>query len=679
MVPRRAGHEERLEAALALWHEYLESQVWMHDREAPRLLQDAEALGRLLRDQDLPEVVDEVLGGIRHESPQVRSNAIEVLAEAELDATLEPLVRAALAGDADGVVQRQAAIAAKYRGLSTAYPLIKELALHSGDNLVRQDTMPAALQLAPDEEEFIRFAGELVQHGSARYYAFERVALDRFGPEAALRVLTATASERGDERTTRQSITKIAAALPVGEESTEELAFVATRADVRDPALAERLAQHPQAALRGISKAMAAGGMYKHQPLGLLQAIGTEHLEAADVIEPELKEWWLRVLRPPQPVPPTDSDDSAELPDAATASDLAGGGPQGRPALAELLQQSAAESDPLLFGNAVLLAREAEELDDEGHRELRGRLRRWWPEKGIAASISSKGIEWPAHACLAYGGYIMPPIAPDQWAEVAHVDRPYDRLEDWLAQRYRPAVVQHVVDTWTDRDAEPWARLLRAIPRRVPDALVEAIVGRVKRAGNVNYLTELADRLASEGQREALHELAGVGMKFARALAPYLGWLGDVAAQRDLLARLKHDLGSNARIDADDLHWMQGITDPSLLPDLFEVLEPSYVHRNPGDWNTSMVPIQEAIRRIGGPAAVAGYDALIADETSEIPGRQFLRYPRDAIVDDILTAAGNRKRPQLGRSLKLPRLRARPAAAETRRPGGRRRRTFWTG
>jgi hypothetical protein len=87
---------------------------------------------------------------------------------------------------------------------------------------------------------------------------------------------------------------------------------------------------------------------------------------------------------------------------------------------------------------------------------------------------------------------------------------------------------------------------------------------------------------------------------------------------------------------------MTAIDDPQLLDDLFACVEmlygPSSALRETATWyrNDVLGPVMEAIKGIGGQAAVAGYDELLARR----PEFQFLRLQREAVAQATLQLDG---------------------------------------
>jgi len=69
-----------------------------------------------------------------------------------------------------------------------------------------------------------------------------------------------------------------------------------------------------------------------------------------------------------------------------------------------------------------------------------------------------------------------------------------------------------------------------------------------------------------------------------------------------------------------------------------------------------MEPIHLAIRRIGGPVALAGYDDLLAEDPPPFDGAQFAVWERDAIAQDLLVSAGDKHLPTVLPHVGLPQI-----------------------
>lgn len=115
--------------------------------------------------------------------------------------------------------------------------------------------------------------------------------------------------------------------------------------------------------------------------------------------------------------------------------------------------------------------------------------------------------------------------------------------------------------------------------------------------------TDLADRLASRSPG------------FFAVLPSLLAAAGDLHSQEAMLDDLKRLFDVGKHPEDDGIPWMETLVCPSLLPRLFEILRRSYgLTDEPvrgvtvGYGARDVVnPTIEAINRIGGRAAVAGY------------------------------------------------------------------------
>jgi hypothetical protein len=645
MVPPTAEVAERREAARTLWGTYLESRVWMHNHEAPRLLQDAEAMGRLLRRGDMPDVVDDLLGAVHHPSPQVRSNAIEVLAYAELDDDLAVVVRASLAGDSEPVVRRQAAGAARQRSLASAFPLVKQRALQSRDKLETQDIVSVALRLAPPAE-LVEFALEVIEAGRGKHRGVESITRERAGADAALVVMRKQA-ERGElsHRSSKREMARLLEELPDDDATTEQLAYIVALGGAGE-GLTARFIAHPKAAARGLVAGIQWSPRRWFEALTFLDLLPEEALDAVKFDDEALRERLNQrrdlhrqvVSYDPTTVATADEPEEVEA----------------HPTLAELLDRTDEDAEWLLIRNAVYFASAVKDLSTGHKRKLQRRVRAWWPEAGIGESITGNRIGWHAHASLAYGSQLASPLTDEEWVDVALARMPYDGKDEWLRKRYRRAAAMEAATRCRAKDAETWAHLADAIPGKLPVPVVRAMADRIKKADH--YINALLARLLLEGRLPALRKLSSVTGGVGEAALYYVARGCDYSAQKRCLATLIDQLGTDRSIHTDDLGWMETIADARLLPKLFRALVTTQQHRNPDGFNDTMGPIHAAIRRIGGVEAIAAYDQLIAQEPPAFEGVHFERYQRDVLVDDLLREAGDEARGGLLSSLGLPDL-----------------------
>jgi SIR2-like domain len=183
-TPESADLAEREAAARLLWETYLERQVWMWDYDVPGLAEDSEALGRLLRSGGLDELLTEVRRAGHQGTDQDQGNAIRVLSRVnpggfvdDLRAVLQDLTR-------DGVVRRQAAIAARDLGAHELLDLIVERAATTDDEAEAQDCTYIALAMARDDE-LLDVGRKLLPGRYGRMAAADAIAR-RLGPDARI-------------------------------------------------------------------------------------------------------------------------------------------------------------------------------------------------------------------------------------------------------------------------------------------------------------------------------------------------------------------------------------------------------------------------------------------------------------------------------------------------------------
>jgi len=657
MVPATASVDERRLAAQMLWRAYAKLQIWMSDQTSPGLSNDAEVLGKLLRDDDLDDVVNEVVASPASDSPQVRANAMEVLAEAGRSAELKPLVLAALDTDPEPVVRRHAAAAAVDIEFRDAYPRIRECALTTADRFEVQDLVSCAVKLARDDE-LLALALDLTAAGRGHHWAVEHSVRERLGPAAALKVLRAQV-EHGDLSHLGGLMLKtVMEELPEHESATEDIGFIAVLGG--DPTvLGECLRRQPEAALRGIVAGLRAIRTNFLRAAHLIFMLPDEVLDNATEIDEDLHARLLdlrtRWRAAPEPneaaVDDEEVDEDGDETDTGVTPSVA--------TFTALLQRDDQDANNLLQWNARTYAGLVGGLDEASRAELDRRFWEWWPEGGICANIeytppNQYNVSWPSHACLAYGGQLQPDVTPEQWVDVAQAPLFVEGQEEWLRARYVKAAAYVAARTIASSDARVWARLVDAIPDPLPPALVKAIGERVTQGDEFNE--QLLRRLSDEGHKATLRKLSKAQGQLGVQATYHLAELGDVRAQRSCLSALLADFGTSKQIDSHTLKWMEGVSDRRLLPDLMCTLIASHHHRNPGaeSFNDSMEAITNAIRRVGGVEVIQAYDDLMAQDPPAFDGVQFEVRHRDAVIHDILRAAGDEGRTAVMSALGLP-------------------------
>jgi hypothetical protein len=181
-TPESADLAERQAAAKLLWQTYLERQLWMWDYDVPGLAEDSEALGRLLRTDGLDELLSEVREAVHNGTDQDQGNAIRVLSRVNPDGFIDDLRTVLKDTTRDGVVRRQAAIAARDLRAHELLDPIVERAATTDDEAEAQDCTYIALAMARDDE-LLDVGRKLLPGRYGRIAASDTIAR-RLGPEA---------------------------------------------------------------------------------------------------------------------------------------------------------------------------------------------------------------------------------------------------------------------------------------------------------------------------------------------------------------------------------------------------------------------------------------------------------------------------------------------------------------
>ena len=151
-TPVSADLAERRAAARLLWDTYVDRQVWMWDYDVPGLAEDSEALGQLLRGEGMDDMLAEIRRAVNHGSAQDQGNAVRVLSRVNPEGFVDDLRDVLQDGTRDGVVRRQAAIAARDLGAHELLDVIVERAINPEDDAEAQDCTFVAITMASDDE-----------------------------------------------------------------------------------------------------------------------------------------------------------------------------------------------------------------------------------------------------------------------------------------------------------------------------------------------------------------------------------------------------------------------------------------------------------------------------------------------------------------------------------------------
>ena len=177
----------------------------------------------------------------------------------------------------------------------------------------------------------------------------------------------------------------------------------------------------------------------------------------------------------------------------------------------------------------------------------------------------------------------------------------------------------------------------------------------------------VAERLVGAGRGDLAARVANRDPVFASVLDPVLGVHGDAGAQARLFTALIVTLEDGKLPQERTFSWISAVGEAHLLPRLFDILRLTFKTSSaslvPGVRNHDFIdltsPAIEAIARIGGRAALSGYDALI----SEHEDFRWLGAQRARVAAGILADEGARFAAAAAAGVELPAL-ASDAGAE---------------
>ena len=667
-TPDGAPRGEVEVALRALWSNAVETQVWVWERDI-QLVDDADSMGRLLKAVPGCPLEEVLLKAARGEgSDQDRGNAIRVLARAQ-HPELEPILLEILQiSGQNGVVLRQAAIAAANRGFGELIGPLVETLKREHDNLIHQVGIRVLIRLAP-RERLLEVFSELLEGPEASYALV--VALPELDDGEALRLIARylVRGEAARDLTGRRRIEAIFARLDLTSLDREELVAaidVALGLEIGSERLAEIVAREPELAAKRLVELVGSldQALDWWEVMDLAEHFEPERLRDAgapeEVVERTAQRRFARDEQAKLVVeggesPPLDPIERASAPEAD------------RLGLAALLLRSGTDAE--LQRHSEVLASEVEELDETERAELFSRMDAWWPDKPFAETITPEGPkqwsqEWPASAWLRYGPKARPSLPTRHWAELATCGVLWDEQTKWLREAYTPAGAYAAVPLLAGEGRpERWDQFLSCCEDPLPNlillALAEGLDPRLPEERTQRYhLRSLARRLLDNGRGDLAGQLAAASGHFAAMLAPLLAGRGGVESQLKLAGELSRTLRESGVPGRDDLDWLSGVESERLLGVLFAILEqnwklderPVAAVRSGYGLSDLFTPLQDAIARVGGREAVAGYDRLLAR------GGDFrwLRGSRARIAAAVLLADGQRYGPGAARALGLP-------------------------
>ena len=214
-TPRDATVRERSGALRVLWDRAITAQVWVWDR-GTGLTDDAEAMIRLVRGLPNGRVAREMKKAIESGTSQDQGNAIRILSRA-LPQGLEAKLRRVLRDpDRNGVVLRQAALAASECGFLGLVDDIVEMMLTQPESVIHQDAIISLKRLLGDHPRLDVY--ERLMAGSEPGYVIA-VVLGDLDPSDSLRLLAAYVRESNEDSSylRREEAPEILAAVPLEE------------------------------------------------------------------------------------------------------------------------------------------------------------------------------------------------------------------------------------------------------------------------------------------------------------------------------------------------------------------------------------------------------------------------------------------------------------------------------
>lgn len=666
-TPRDASVAERAAALRTLWDAATAAQVWVWDH-GPGLTDDAEAMVRLVRGLPRSRVVKEMRRALHIGTDQDQGNAIRVLSRA-LPEGLEPALRKILRDRGrNGVVLRQAALAASECGFVGLLDDITEMLVARHDHVVHQDGIIALRRLmgaSPRPDVYRRLMA-----GPEADYVLAAVS-DELEP-ADLVALLADYLEQGGE--TRELPRRLQLDELFARIRPEDLSADVHAAAVRVALLAgldrktlRRLKEvEPAGALQSLAEVLGVDdelGWYQVIDLAILYPAA--ELREAGVDEEVIARTEQRrtveaardrlaareAAEPPvEELPVEDEEDESP------------------PTLGELLRHP--DSDPAILRNAEYFAPQVSDLGEVQLAQLRSRLERWWPQKPFRSTITIDGPnawrqEWKAAGWIWLGPSARPPLPPFKWGQLAACGILFSAQSEWLRSVQTIAGIYEALDAiGSDGDLDRWAQLFECCAAPLPNRLLVSCAdvldpdADIDKAGHVFRVAAIARRFVEADRVDLARRISARSETFAATLPPLIAEGGNVHAQAAMLEELAAKLVLGELPEDDRMNWMGALSSPSLLPGLFAILRQTYrLSDEPrprvtvGYGARDIVnPTIEAINRIGGRCAVAGYDELIAG------GGDFrwLLGPRDRVAADELSEDGEQFRASAAARVGVP-------------------------
>jgi hypothetical protein len=656
-TPSDADSTERAAAVTLLWRAYQEWGVWIWDRSVPDLVEDAEVIARLLRQDPDGAQVAELRQVLRDGDEVQQGNAVRVLAGVAPAGLSDDLGTILRDSGRNEVVVRQAALAAASLGLTDLIDDIVFAMLASSDSVLHQETSIALRDLTPDDR-LVEVAERLATCvGGNLFVGFVR---ERLSAVERIEVARGLAKAGVDERSTDSGDLAAAVKVVTPDASVVQAAACAATLWRNDSDEIKALLAHdPHAAAVGLLEAAGCGARWWDiarlaacADLDVLRTGGIDE-RAVEAAELERK---VRAMSAAE----REELRAATAPAVGQEDDERGPEPPSKPTLAELLRMPADEAEAALQAEAFGLRREVAALGDEDLLELRTRLASSWPTVPFSDLVTVDGqrvsLRGSSPAWLFLAPDARMPVTDEQWAQLATNPFLHHEQSEWLRLQATEPRMQRALALMTDMRAECWLRLLDCCPAPPPGFIAEASAASVgsdtDRAEPTTYLMQ---RLVAGGVTEGARAWAARDEVAARALRPMLAIEGDLDAQRRLVSDLLDSVISEPSELPDELGWMSMLRAEEFLEPLFEILGKIYP---PSPQATGfgpsvrdvLTPTIEAIAAIGSREAVRRYDVLLARGGD----LRWLRGQRDRIAAEVLRACGDNAAPAAAGVTGLP-------------------------
>jgi hypothetical protein len=663
-TPAHASVRERSAALRTLWEHAKQSQVWVW-QYGTAFTDDAEAMVRLVRGLPSGAVVREMRRAIDNGTAQDQGNAIRVLARAGAARLKSKLKKVLRDPTRNGVVLRQAALAAAELGFDDLMEDITEMLVGQSESVVHQDGI-IALKRLMDGEPRIDLYRRLMK-GPEADLAYSSAARELDPPQ---RVLLLSAYLQADNEArdylTRGDLRETFDELRAPELSTEVLEAaieVALFFDLDRQHLEMLKVAEPEAALNRLALLIKRHHLRWYEVVDLAALFEPDELRSAKIpddlighAEQRREADEMRARRP--------AGRLAQGPGRVEDEN----GPEEPPTLAELLADP--NSDNNIIRNANYFAAQVGDLNGRSLAELRRRLLTWWPKKPFHETIKRKGAnqwsqEWRAAAWIWLGPPARPPLSSSQWGQLASCGILFATQSEWLREvETADGVHEAIAALGEEGDPERWGQLFDCCSDPVPNHLLVhcarslAPKGKSEEGTTEWRLIEIARRFVESDRADLARSLAGRHSDFARVLAPVLAQNGDLQAQAELLKDLRSTVERGELPSEHRLSWLSAASSDAALGDLFAILRSSY--RSAGrprdgavygrDFHDVTNPTVEAIVKVGGRAAVEGYDRLI----SEGGDLRWLGRQRERVADAVLEEDSRRFAPGAAARVGLP-------------------------